>query len=70
MCIECKGKGPGGIVTIEEVDNWLKRLPMFRNYISTQDRFTGAKVSFELWSTGTFSDESIKKLKKREKKTN
>ena len=68
MCIECKGKGPGGIVAIEEVDNWLKRLPMFRNYINAQDRFTGAKVSFELWSTGTFSDESIKKLKREKKK--
>ena len=68
MCIECKGKGPDGIIEIKDVDNWLKRLPMFRNYINTQDRFKEAKVSFELWSTGTFSDESIKKLKREKKK--
>ena len=62
MCIECKGKGPNGVVGIKDVNDWLKRLPLFKNYINAQDRFRGAQVSFELWSTCTFSDESIRKL--------
>ena len=68
MCIECKGKKPGGTVGIKEIDNWLERLPRFRNYIKTQDRFRESQVNFELWSTGTFSDESIRKLKIERKK--
>ena len=67
MCIECKGKNPGGVVEIEEVNNWLKWLPKIRNYIKAQDRFKDAEVSFELWSTGAFSEESISKLKVEKK---
>ena len=68
MCIECKGKGPGGVVEIDEVDKWLKLLPAFKDYITKQDRFKQSKISFELWSTGIFSDEAIKKLKTEKKK--
>ena len=68
VCIECKGKSPGGVVGIEEIDNWLKWLPKIRNHIKAQDHFKDAKVSFELWSTGTFSDKSIKKLKIEKKR--
>ena len=68
MCIECKGKGPSGIVSIEEVDKWFKLLPKFKDYVKGQERFKQSKISFELWSTGTFSKDAIKKLEYEKKK--
>ncbi len=62
--IECKGKGPGGIVSEDEVRNWIKRLPTFRAHIRDQDRFSEYTISFEIWTTGIFSLEAIDLLKK------
>ena len=61
-CIECKGKGPGGEVTIDEVDAWLRRIPTFRSHLSRQERFREAKQSFELWTTGKFAPDALARL--------
>ena len=68
VCIECKGKKPGGVIGIRDVNDWLKRLPLFKGYVKKQNHFKEAKVSFELWSTGTFSDKAIDKLEKEKRK--
>lgn len=62
ICIECKGKGPGGEVTLKEVEDWLARIPTFRAYLSNQDRFREGRHSFELWTTGTFTNDALTKL--------
>ena len=62
VCIECKGKGPGGEVTVEEVEGWLRRIPIFRAHLVQQERFSEARQSFEMWTTGKFSTEALSKL--------
>jgi hypothetical protein len=59
VAIECKGKQPGGIVTAEEVDNWLKRIPTFRAHFQRHQYLREAKATFELWTSGTFSSDAI-----------
>ncbi len=70
IAIECKGKNPGGIVTLEEIEAWLKRLPIFLAYFKSERRFAEAKISFEIWTTGNFSEDALDLLKKeRQKRT-
>jgi hypothetical protein len=61
-CIECKGKEPGGTVSETEVDEWLKKIPTIRAYFSDQRSFREAKISFQLWTSGTFSPDAKKRL--------
>ena len=65
IAIECKGKGPGGKVNKEEVQNWLNRLPIFLAYLKSERRFTEAIVKFELWTSGTFSPDALELLKQQ-----
>lgn len=62
--IECKGKAPGGTVDETEVKNWIDRLVIFRSHIKEQSRFRDAKITFEIWTTGTFSDKALELLNK------
>lgn len=59
---ECKGKSPGGAVSLEEVEDWLRRIPIFRSYLAEQERFREMRISFELWTTGTFTPDALAKL--------
>ncbi|WP_027681708.1 hypothetical protein [Rhizobium leguminosarum] len=61
---ECKARQPGGTVSIEDVDDWLRRIPTFRAHIAKEDRFREAAISFELWTTGTFKPDALAKLEK------
>ena len=29
VCVECKGKAPGGVVALDEIDDWIRRIPTF-----------------------------------------
>ncbi|WP_198516957.1 hypothetical protein [Sinorhizobium meliloti] len=51
---ECKARQPGGTVSVEDVDDWLRRIPTFRSHTAKESRFREAAISFELWTTGTF----------------
>jgi len=62
--IECKGKAPGGILGLEEIEEWIGKLPIFRGYLLAQEQFRNAKISFEIWTTGTFTDEATARLEK------
>jgi hypothetical protein len=57
--IECKGKSPGGIVSEDEVADWLRRIPIFRSHLKREQRFREASFSFEIWTTGDFSSEAL-----------
>ena len=69
-CIECKGKGPGGIVTLQEIEDWLRRIPTFRAHLRQEQRFRESELSFEFWTTGEFAADALEKLKeeKRQRK--
>ena len=69
--IECKGKGPGGIVQVDEVEEWLAKIPIIRAHYRQHSYFREAQISFELWTTGEFhpdalallEDEKVKRTK-------
>jgi hypothetical protein len=64
VAYECKGKGPGGRVTLEEIEGWLHRLPIFRKHIRSQQNLSEAEISFELWTSGEFEPDALAKLQK------
>lgn len=70
VCIECKGKGPGGVVSQSEVEKWLGQIPIFQAHLKRHYPLREAKVSFEIWTSGTFDDDALAKLKlERERRT-
>jgi Holliday junction resolvase len=60
---ECKGKRPGGNVSIDEVEEWLSKIPTFRSHLARQERFREMRTNFELWTTGQFTEDALAKLK-------
>ncbi|MCK1409941.1 hypothetical protein IVA93_31745 [Bradyrhizobium sp. 155] len=59
VLIECKGKQPGGIVEVDEVQDWLRRIPIFNAYIQSQPTLREADRRFELWTSGIFSADAL-----------
>lgn len=57
--IECKGKGPGGIVGVEEVRRWLAKIPTIKAHYRSHRYFCEAEVNFELWTSGIFDPEAL-----------
>jgi hypothetical protein len=64
VAYECKGKGPGQSVMLSEVDDWLRRLPIFKAQIRSQQNLREADVRFELWTSGEFEPDALAKLQK------
>jgi hypothetical protein len=62
VAYECKGKGPGGHVTLAEIEDWLRRLPTFREHIRSQPNLSEAQIGFELWTSGEFEPDALTKL--------
>ncbi|WP_322517882.1 hypothetical protein SR870_10380 [Rhodopseudomonas palustris] len=60
--VECKGKQPGGVVEIDEVEDWLRRIPTFNAYLQSHRTLREADRRFELWTSGTFSVDSVQLL--------
>jgi hypothetical protein len=61
--IECKGRAPGGFVQLEDVQNWLGKLRIMRVHLAAQERFREAQIQFELWTSGTFTDDALTHLR-------
>lgn len=57
VAIECKGKEPGGVLSLEEAQDWVRRLPIFLAHLKALNR--EAVVSFELWTSGEFADDAL-----------
>ena len=66
--IECKGKQPGGVVALDEVEDWLRRIPTFRAHLTGEQRFREAAISFEIWTTGTFTPDALARLESEKPK--
>lgn len=68
--IECKAHLPNGFVDYKEVEKWVnKRIPTLRKYIKSHPDWSHKEVSFELWTTANFCDESLKLLENESTKT-
>lgn len=61
---ECKGKVPGGSVSKEEVEDWLRRLPIFKAHIRANDSLREADIRFEIWTSGEFEPDAVATLVK------
>jgi len=57
IAIECKGKEPGGTLSLEEAQDWIRRLPTFFSHIRAGNR--EAAVSFELWTSGEIEADAL-----------
>lgn len=67
VAIECKGKTPGGTVGVEEIEKWLKSIPICIAYFRNEYRFKDNVVKFEIWTSGTFHPDAIALLEKEKK---
>jgi hypothetical protein len=56
---ECKGKVPGGTVSQEEVEDWLRRLPIFKAHVRMNDSLREADIHFQLWTSGDFQPDAL-----------
>ena len=61
--IECKGKTPGGTVSLEEVKDWLRKLPIMQDFVANRDDLREYDQTYEFWTTGTFEANALNKLK-------
>lgn len=68
VAIECKGKMPGGTVTLAEVQNWIRRLPIFQAHLRVQSHLREANLVFELWTSGTFDADALDYLNREKTK--
>lgn len=57
VAIECKGKEPGGTLTLEEAQEWIRRLPTFFSHLRAVNR--EATVAFELWTSGEIAADAL-----------
>lgn len=57
--IECKGKHPGGRVSVAEVNEWLEKLPIMQDYFASRDYLRERKQMYEFWTTGTFMPDAL-----------
>ena len=60
--IECKGKTPGGTVSLEEVEHWLSKLPIMRDYVANRPDLREYDQTYAFWTTGTFEPDALAKL--------
>lgn len=60
--IECKGKGPGGTVSLDEVNEWIRKLHAMRDYVESREHLRQRKQTYEFWTTATFHTDAMDKL--------
>ena len=66
--IECKGYHPNAEVPESLVERWLcHRVPVFYKWTLEHPDLKTLKKSFQLWTTGSLSDEALGKIEKAQK---
>ena len=65
--IECKGKRPGGTVSLQEVETWLGKIPVMQDYVGSREHLRTRNQTYEFWTTGTFEECAAAKLKTEKK---
>lgn len=61
--IECKGKEPGGELSLAEVEEWLAKIPTFRAHYAQHGYLREAEQRFEIWTSGSIAPDALAKLK-------
>ena len=57
--IECKGKAPGGVVSKEEVAEWIRKLPLMQDYVVSREHLRERHQTYEFWTTGSFASDAL-----------
>lgn len=60
--IECKGKEPGGVLTLSEVETWLQKVAIIRANYGANPYLREAEHRFEIWTSGTIDPDALKVL--------
>lgn len=60
--IECKGKGPSGEVSLAEIESWLKKTRIMRDFVRCRSDLYDREVSYEIWTTSKFSLDARERL--------
>jgi hypothetical protein len=68
VAIECKGREPGGAVSVEEVGEWLDRVGTITKFLRAQNRFREADISLQLWTSGEFAPDALARLQSEQTK--
>jgi hypothetical protein len=68
VAIECKGKQPGGVLSLEEAEEWIRRLPIFQAHLRPIPQLREANLSFELWTSGVIAADALTYLNKEKAK--
>lgn len=66
--IECKGKEPGGIVTLSEIETWLQKIAIMRAHYRAQPHLREAEHRFEIWTSGAIAPDALQRLIKEKAK--
>lgn len=66
--IECKGKEPGGSLSLEEVKVWLGKIAAIRASYQAHHAFCEARHCFEIWTSGTINPDALELLKEEQAK--
>lgn len=60
--IECKGKEPGGTLSLAEVETWLTKIAIIRAFYRVHPTLREAEHRFEIWTTGTIDADALARL--------
>lgn len=60
--IECKGKEPGGSLSLSEVEEWLLKIATIRAFYRSHPTLREAEHRFEIWTTGTIDADALQRL--------
>lgn len=66
--IECKGKEPGGSLSLAEVENWLAKIPTFRAHYSNHSALREAEHRFEIWTSASIEPDALAKLEEEKQR--
>ena len=62
--IECKGYQPVGLVDFDFINTWIeKKIPIVYQEARAHYEWKNYDITFEIWTTGKFSDEALARLK-------
>lgn len=64
VAIESKGKEPGGVLSLEEVETWLKKTAIWRAHYRSHPTLHDSKLRFEIWTSGTIAPDALALLQK------
>ena len=64
--IECKGKRPGGTVSLDEVNHWLRKLPIMQDYVASREHLRERKQTYAFWTSGAFETDALIRLRREQ----